>query len=140
MASTASRPNASSPSWATTGPPRDTAAGKMSPSITQRNVTRDLLRATPVYPNGPTGVATGRLWLRGRADELRRGHLEVGLVHPPAGVGGTVPLLQGDGVHGVALLVLEDFREGFGVPGADLGRGPAQKQQAIGPLVLEHGD
>src|SRR4051794_29939693 len=74
----------------------------------------------------------------GDADADRGGHLQVGLVHPAAGVGGAVPALQRHGGDVLAFLVVEQLQERLGVAGADLGRGTAQVQEAIG-AVVEHG-
>src|SRR5207247_9196656 len=61
----------------------------------------------------------------------RRGHLEVGLVYPPAGIWGTVPALHGNGLHVLALLVVEHFQECLQVAGPDLCRGTLGAQQPV---------
>src|SRR5262249_47761958 len=63
---------------------------------------------------------------------------QVGLVHPPAGVGGAVPALQRDRADVVALLVVEHFKVRLGEAGAHLGRGAAEVDEAV-PAVVGDG-
>src|SRR5438067_13001685 len=63
------------------------------------------------------------------------GNVEIGLVHPPAGIGSAVPALQRDGANVVALFVIEHFKEGVLEAGADLSRGAPEVEQPIAAVV-----
>src|SRR5262249_48941931 len=69
-----------------------------------------------------------------------RGHAQVGLVHPAAGIGGAMPALQGDRTDMLALFLVEHLEKRLGKTGTDLGRGPAKIQQAVAPIIEDrHG-
>src|ERR1700722_6957634 len=54
------------------------------------------------------------------------GDVQVGLMHPPAGVRRAVPALQRDGTHVVAFFVVENLEKGRREVGAYLGGRPAE--------------
>src|SRR6266404_7453408 len=62
-------------------------------------------------------------------------HVQVRQVHPATGVGCAMPTLQGDRADVVALLVVEDFKEGAGEAGPDLRRGAAKIEQPVAAVV-----
>src|SRR5207245_11007538 len=48
------------------------------------------------------------------------GNVEIGLVHPPAGIGSAVPALQRDVANVVPLFLIKHFKEGVLEAGANL--------------------
>src|SRR5207247_982373 len=68
-----------------------------------------------------------------------RGHwqVECGLLHPAAGVGGTVPAFQADALDVFALLVVEQIEVRSGEASSHLGRGAAEVDEPFGAVVKD---